>query len=129
MSQEAPFPLPNDNYGRVISYSYDAELDFDVYTVGSLGPPVPAFNVGFPSGTASSTVYTTINGIPPAGSGGLAAADPDQLVPANNNCGATIDRPSAPGMGVIYFDTDLGIPVWWVGHGETGWVDSQGDPV
>ena len=37
--------------------------------------------------------------------------------------GATADRPSAPSTGTPYFDTDLGIPLWYNG---TNWVDATG---
>lgn len=37
--------------------------------------------------------------------------------------GTTANRPSNPGTGQPYFDTDLGQPVWYDG---SGWVDSTG---
>lgn len=37
--------------------------------------------------------------------------------------GDTASRPSSPGIGLMYFDTDLGIPIWWNGN---GWVDATG---
>lgn len=41
--------------------------------------------------------------------------------------GVTLDRPT-PGpteVGAMYFDTDLGHPIWWDG---TAWVDAEGSP-
>lgn len=33
------------------------------------------------------------------------------------------DRPTAPVIGTVFFDVDLGAPVWWSGH---EWVDAVG---
>ena len=35
----------------------------------------------------------------------------------------TANRPTATGVGQIYFDTTLGRPIWWNG---TTWVDATG---
>ena len=40
--------------------------------------------------------------------------------------GATAQRPTAPGTGFQYFDTDLGYPIW---YDSTQWVDATGTPV
>lgn len=40
-----------------------------------------------------------------------------------NPAGATATRPTSPPVGLPYFDTDLGRPVWFSG---TGWVDATG---
>ena len=40
--------------------------------------------------------------------------------------GITADRPTDKAAGYMYFDTTLGIPVWYTG---TGWVDSTGTTV
>jgi hypothetical protein len=37
--------------------------------------------------------------------------------------GTTAERPTVTLIGFIYFDTDLGKPVWWTG---TKWVDAAG---
>jgi len=37
--------------------------------------------------------------------------------------GATASRPAAPATGTMYFDTTLGMPVWYDG---SGWVDATG---
>lgn len=37
--------------------------------------------------------------------------------------GATLARPETPILGQMYFDTDLGIPIWWNG---TIWVNATG---
>jgi hypothetical protein len=37
--------------------------------------------------------------------------------------GATASRPVTPTLGEMYFDTDLGLPIWWNG---TYWVDALG---
>lgn len=43
--------------------------------------------------------------------------------------GTTANRPAAPAsvmwVGRMYFDTDLGFPIWFVGP---GWVDATGAP-
>lgn len=38
--------------------------------------------------------------------------------------GDTDSRPVEPSKGLMYFDTDLGFPVWYDG---TGWVNAMGD--
>lgn len=40
--------------------------------------------------------------------------------------GQTQDRPEEPSLYAMYFDTDLGIPVWWNGE---EWVDAEGNTV
>lgn len=41
--------------------------------------------------------------------------------------GTTADRPTTNlGIGRPYFDTDLGIPIWWDG---VSWVDAAGNVV
>jgi len=47
----------------------------------------------------------------------------DSLV---NLGGPTADRPTTPENYMMYFDTDLGHPIWYDG---TDWVDSQGTVV
>jgi hypothetical protein len=37
--------------------------------------------------------------------------------------GGSWERPPSPGLGDCYFDTDLGVPIWWSG---TAWVDAGG---
>lgn len=54
--------------------------------------------------------------------------DFDGLESANfrSQSGDTLSRPSTPNAGQIYFDTDLGIPIWYNG---TNWVDATGATV
>jgi hypothetical protein len=40
--------------------------------------------------------------------------------------GTTAARPAGAPLGWSYFDTTLGVPVWWNG---TGWVNSTGGAV
>lgn len=40
--------------------------------------------------------------------------------------GTTVQRPEDPGTGDLYFDTDLGLPIWWNG---AAWVDATGGVV
>lgn len=42
-----------------------------------------------------------------------------------NLTGNTASRPASPATGYIYFDTTLGLPVWWNG---AAWVDATGTP-
>jgi hypothetical protein len=37
--------------------------------------------------------------------------------------GTTAQRPATVGLGTMYFDTTLGIPIWWKG---TVWVNASG---
>lgn len=46
--------------------------------------------------------------------------------PAGAPSGSTSTRPAAPVVGVSYFDTTLGKPIWWTG---TAWVDATGTAV
>lgn len=43
----------------------------------------------------------------------------NQLIQALARSGTTAERPQNPNRGVMYFDTDLGSPIWWNG---TVWV-------
>lgn len=40
--------------------------------------------------------------------------------------GTTLERPEDPEIGQMYFDTDLGIPIWWSG---SIWVNASGNDV
>lgn len=40
--------------------------------------------------------------------------------------GHTSNRPTSPNVGFVYFDTDLGFPIWWNG---TNWIKSSGEIV
>lgn len=40
--------------------------------------------------------------------------------------GATADRPDDPFLYMMFFDTDLGLPIWYDG---TNWVDATGATV
>lgn len=44
--------------------------------------------------------------------------------------GETVKRPTSPAslmwVGRTYFDTDLGLPIWWNG---SDWIDAQGTVV
>ena len=66
--------------------------------------------VGHLDNTASPATYTP-------------ASVPAVLRPAS---GPTADRPSSPPTGAMFFDTDLGKPIWWDG---TQWVDATGTAV
>lgn len=45
----------------------------------------------------------------------------------NPDFGATADRPALMlSVGQVYFDTTLGIPIWWNG---VAWVDATGSAV
>lgn len=37
--------------------------------------------------------------------------------------GTTANRPASPSTGDVYFDTTLGLPIWWSG---TAWILSDG---
>jgi len=43
----------------------------------------------------------------------------------NDISGATDTRPTSPYVGSMFFDEDLGVPIWWDG---TQWVISAGTP-
>lgn len=53
---------------------------------------------------------------------------PAQLAPQSveDSAGTTAARPATPNIGQMYFDTTLGIPVW---YNSTAWVDATGTPV
>lgn len=50
----------------------------------------------------------------------------DDSVSAVSSSGTTANRPASPATGAMYFDTDLGHPIWYSG---TGWVDATGTAV
>lgn len=62
---------------------------------------------------------TTEDGVPVSNSNPLPVA-------IQGGSGSTEDRPSTPNVGQFYFDTDLGIPIWYDGE---NWVDSSGTTV
>lgn len=37
--------------------------------------------------------------------------------------GTRAERPSNPEVGMMYFDTNLGLPIWWNG---TAWINATG---
>jgi len=45
-----------------------------------------------------------------------------------SGAGGTANRPSNPTIGLPYFDTDLGFPIWWNGS-VLGWVNATGASV
>lgn len=51
--------------------------------------------------------------------------DPSEYAQLDPN-GATAARPSAPQTGQFFFDTSLGIPIWWNG---AVWVNATGGTV
>lgn len=51
---------------------------------------------------------------------------PDQIGALSFLIGTTLERPSSPEDGQMYFDTDLGIPIWWTG---SIWINASGNDV
>jgi len=130
--------MTNDAWGRTVVKTTDGVTD--TYTVGAdsdVGDR--AFTLDFPAGAdLEGQVYRAINGRPPSGTGGTPVNL--ALLPSTGflGSGATQDRPVTndgppPDAGVFvgqyYFDTSLGIPVYFVGNGTTGWVDATGAQV
>lgn len=77
-------------------------------------------NVG-PFGSATQVAAITVN------AKGLttAAANVTIAIPAPL-FGATGSRPTSHTVGTTFFDTSLGMPIWWNG---TAWVNATGTPV
>ena len=74
---------------------------------GVTGPTGPTGNTGV-TGSTGSTGTTGATGPPPV-----------------SLFGPTSSRPSSPTTGQSYFDTTLGLPIWW----NSGvWVNAQGTP-
>lgn len=44
-----------------------------------------------------------------------------------NLYGTTAQRPASPSIGQQYFDTTLGLPIYW--NSDPRWVNGQGNPV
>lgn len=53
----------------------------------------------------------------------MASVATAQAVAAIRLTGSTVNRPDAPDVGTMYFDTTLNQPVWWAGF---AWVDADG---
>lgn len=45
---------------------------------------------------------------------------------STNAAGTTASRPASPDIGQIFYDTSLGLPIWWNG---AGWKDAAGNTV
>lgn len=46
--------------------------------------------------------------------------------PAATSVGPTVFRPATPATGQYFFDTTVGLPIWWNG---TGWINAAGGAV
>lgn len=57
---------------------------------------------------------------------GIRARETLVRLPGTSPAGPTSGRPSPPSLGIAYFDTDLGMPIWWSG---SRWATALGDPV
>lgn len=65
------------------------------------------------------TKITDENGVP------ISQSNPLPVV-MQTATGTTAERPSSPHIGMMYFDSTLGAPIWWNG---AAWVDYSGTPI
>ncbi|QPX71660.1 hypothetical protein [Bacillus phage SP8] len=47
----------------------------------------------------------------------------NELMDHLTKVGTRAERPSNPAIGMMYFDTNLGLPIWWNG---TAWINATG---
>ena len=110
---------------RTQTYSYtDPETSEVIQHDMSLGLGVLAVIEGdasnYPSvpNGAAPVAYLDTTGTPT-----LTAYDKRPVYRNSALAGPTADRPTSPPTGTMFFDTDLGKPVWYNG---SGWVDATG---
>ena len=107
-----------------------AQYQVDATTFGgALGLSFPAgtfavFDNAVPPKWDNVGVFLTLQALPTVVDKVLTLPDTNGVL-AVTVAGATIDRPVAPLTGFLYFDADLGLPVWWDG---AGWVNALGAP-
>ena len=74
--------------------------------------------------------YRNIPPVQPAEGSGLEVSygEPplEKLIGLYHLSGITGDRPTSPRVGCMYFDTTLGIPIWYDG---TNWINATGATV
>jgi len=114
--------LANDTWGREIFMSSDGTIDTYtiVDTVNALNTVV-TFNIGT---YIQSWAYSIMEAIIPPGQG------PGSYTPqTETSIGCTGDRPSTyngTNFGWQYFDQTLGMMIYFIGYGSTGWIDGTG---
>ena len=120
--------LDNDYYDREVWYETDG-LTTDTYQVKDTNDSDYIFTLTFPIETATWYAYTIINEIPLRGVPNLSPFSVTNLA-APWLSGRTADRINIePVLGMMYFDLDLGKPIFFIGSGSTGWVDASGAQV
>lgn len=119
--------LDDDIYGRNVFFSTDGTTT-DTYQVVDPNDSNYTFNLTFPFETAQWQAYSLINEIPLVGIPNLVPFDPDNT--KSWASGRTADRINIQAtLGTMYFDLDLGKPIWYIGSGITGWIDATGAQV
>lgn len=93
--------------------SFAAGSDFTNYTGNVLGDP--------------ATWTSFFAGVAPAAQGAfLTKTRTASQLGVEPLAGPTADRPADPATGLSYFDTTLGLPIWWSGG---TWIDAAGNNV
>ena len=107
--------IPNNTTGRVTTFGMVNDIDTSAFNDGDL---VYASATGtLTTSLTSSFVGVVINASP---TNGRVLVSPGQVVQAS---GTTAQRPTTIEVGSKYFDTTLGIPVFWNG---AAWVNASG---
>lgn len=107
--------IPNNSTGRVTTFGVVHDLNTSAFTDG-------ARLYSTATGTLTASVTASFVGIVlnAAVSGGQILVFPSSPPHAS---GTTAQRPTARGIGFRFFDTTLGIPIWWNG---AAWINASG---
>lgn len=112
------YDLPNNTFGRVTTFGYVNDLDTSGFTAGDI--VFSNVSGGITTDTSASFVGFIGNVHPTQGS--LLVRTHSFLNPT----GPTAQRPMIPSEGIMYIDTTLGKPVWYI-NGQ--WRDATGTVV
>lgn len=115
----ATVDIPDGEVGRVTTYGLVHGLNTSAFSDGETVYSTP---IGGLSGSVSSSRVGFVTNAD--ATEGVLMVLPDRRV---SGSGSTAGRPATFIItGYMYFDTDLGFPVWW--DGDSAWVDAAGNP-
>lgn len=114
----ATHDIPNNSNGKVTVHGLVRDVDTSAFVAGDHLHVTAA-------GVLSTAVSASAAGfvLNAHASQGVILSKPDSL---DQEDGTTANRPVTVSVGFMYFDTTLGLPIWWDG---AAWVDATGTPV
>lgn len=118
--------LDDDYFGRHVTVATADGVD--TYTVVDPYYGDYTFMMPFPENTDLMFVYLILSMFYPRNIGGAVTGYQEDFQ-LDQNAFQTENRPMGVVLGYPSFDLTLGIPIWYVGYGTTGWVNANGDQV